>query len=162
MPVEPNRRSYDPRITAELAPPVPMAKDHYWMRAWSGTFLRDKATPQDGPHTEHGEVVSGDDLHVADSGFAAVVPIRHGHEEVVGNHVTEDFIGVPEIREVRVGQGEIGVVVLALVDLHQLLGCFHREPSEEKAVHDAEDGCVGADAECQGQHRHERESRAPG
>ena len=112
-----------------------------------------------GVDAEQLEVVAGDDL--AERHPRLIAAFDRRDRRAVGQHPREDRVLRPEIEEVGVGAGRVGVAVAASrVDVDQPIGPVDGQRPQQRGIDDREESGVEADADGEGGDRHERERGA--
>ena len=146
----------DARIGTESPLPEAAANDHHG-RCAGNVLLPEEIAAQYGVDAEDTEEIRGYHFRAEVLGLPAtreviVLP------PVCGHAVKAVALGLP-VHEVRVRHRHTGEIGRAFPDLHQAFGIAVRQRLQEHAVDHAEDRCVGADAERQGNHRDSGEGR---
>ena len=112
-------------------------------------FFRQECATQHRFYAEDIEIISRNEITV--DALACVVDRETGDDDAINGQTGEDRVAVTIIFVVRVGlDGNVGALVGRAVDFDQLRRIFHRERSQHGRIDEAEDRCIGSDAERHG------------
>ena len=77
-----------------------------------------------------------------------------------GERVGEDILAVAHVFPQSISKTIVGSVPrrIEFEQLHQLLGLLNGKKPQHDGINQAENGCVGADSQCERQHCHEGEA----
>src|SRR5262249_16914552 len=75
----------------------------------------------------------------------------------VGDDLIENLMLLPPKLELGVRDGGGANVVIEVLHHHQAIRLWIRERTEQERIHQAENGRIGSDSNCQHQHRDQRE-----
>ena len=146
------------RVAAERALPVAVAEHHHRMAA-----PRDIVLGQNGPaelRLDAEERKRASRHRLAHDGALPCPRDRSARGERRRGDAAEDLgRALAQVLDVRVRHRIEPPPAFGFVDVDERLGLHERGVAEEHRVDDAEDRCVGADADRERQHGHRREAR---
>ena len=150
--------AHDIRVAALVALPVFVAQNQHGGRVHPVVGGNEGAAQQR-LHAQHIEEIGGDyrGLHALGGGF----PHQQEVHRVMLHDAAQGVVAVAVILDFLHREGDIVDVRLVelLMQHHQLPAVAIRQRAQEHAVHHAENGRVGADAESQGENRHAGKAR---
>ncbi len=144
----------DVGVGGETGFPVAVTQDRDGVAALDEIVLRGEDAPHGRAHTEHGEVIAGDEF-TGDELCASFVGQAEGVAEAA-EHALEDLVLVAEILVHgvgnRVGAGIAAIVRTAGGEKDELLGIAHRQELKNQLIDQREDGGIGADSQGEREH----------
>ena len=146
------------RVAPEVTNPGAIRQHDHSRRA-GAVVLGHQRPPERGLDAEHLEVVPRDDL--AERHPRLIAPLDRRDRRAVGKHVGEDRILLPEVEEIGIGAGRVGIAVpAARVDVDESIRLLHRERPEECRIDDREEGRIEPDPDGERRDRHDGEGGA--